>query len=216
MIKNKINWLLVVLVALLVGAVGLLLLWALPEKRGAVLLGLYTIPSHMFVSPFSHEPVLLYYAKTYSALDLTIASTAGALIAGLLDYWLFIPLVHHPRLRTKYVNTGLYKRSVRAFRKWPFWTLVVAGALPIPFYPVKFLAISDHYPLKSYLGSLIVGRTPRYFVLAWAGSMLHMPNWSLIGIALIFLVITVLKSRNGDSAENPDEAPVVTGEYSRE
>ena len=48
-----------------------------PEQSGMVWLGLYTIPSHMFVSPFPHEPVLLFYAKTHPALACAIASIPG-------------------------------------------------------------------------------------------------------------------------------------------
>ena len=52
------------------------------------------------------------------------------------------------------------------------------------------------------LASLIVGRTPRYFALAWAGSMLRLPNWSLIALALVFLVITIVKTRGDSGATN--------------
>ncbi|MDH3217565.1 MAG: VTT domain-containing protein [Candidatus Krumholzibacteria bacterium] len=180
----------------LVLVMGAVLLAALPEARGLVLLGLYTIPSHMFVSPFSHEPLLLYYAKFYPAWGCALASIIGCLVAAVWDYWLFVPLVHKPRLRSKYVTNVLYRKSVHLFRKSPFVTLVVAGLTPVPFYPVKFLSIADGYPLKRYLLALIVGRTPRYYVLAYLGYVLKLPNWSLIVLALVILVIALYQNRS--------------------
>lgn len=169
--------------------------WALPDRRGLVLLGAYTIPSHMFVSPFPHEPMLLYYAKFNPAWECALVSMMGCLVAGFWDYWLFVPLVHHQRVRSKYVNTGLYKRFIGLFRISPFFALVIVGLTPIPFYPVKFLSISDGYPLKRYLAALVVGRGPRYYVLAYLGYVLKLPNWSLVALALVLLGITVYQNR---------------------
>lgn len=187
------------LAVVLVAAAGIL--WAFPLKRGLVWLGLYTIPSHMFVSPFAHEPVLLYYAKSFRAWECAVASTIGCLIAGIWDYWLFVPLIHHPSVRTRYVNTGLYRHSVRLFRRSPFLALVVVGLTPIPFYPVKFLSIADGYPVKRYLAALVVGRAPRYYALAYLGYVLKLPNWSLVALALILLVITIYKSRSESASD---------------
>jgi membrane protein YqaA with SNARE-associated domain len=172
-----------------------------PSFRGLLWLGLYTVPSHMFVSPLPHEPVLLYFAKSYSATPCALTALAGCLIAGLWDFWIFVPLMRHPRVRSKYANIGLYQKSVKLFRKSPFWALVVAAATPFPFYPVKFLSICDHYPLKRYLLALTVGRTPRYWVLAYLGHVFRFPNWSLVVLALAFLVFTVTQSRKEGKAQ---------------
>lgn len=189
------RWRLFSLTLVLVLLAGAALLMALPAKRGLVLLGLYTIPSHMFVSPFSHEPVLLYYAKFYPAWECALASITGCLVAGFWDYWLFVPLIHQPRVRSRYVNTVLYKKSLQLFRKSPFLALVVTGLTPVPFYPVKFLSIADGYPLKRYVLALIVGRTPRYYALAYLGHVLKPPNWSLLVLALVILAVAVYQNR---------------------
>jgi membrane protein YqaA with SNARE-associated domain len=166
-----------------------------PHYRGALWLALYTIPSHMFVSPFSHEPVLLYFSKSYGATVCALASTAGCVVAGMWDYWLFVPLMHHPRVRSRYADIGFYQKSVRLFRKSPFWALVVAGTTPIPFYPIKFLSITDGYPLKKYLLALVVGRTPRYWAIAYLGYVFRFPNWTLVLLALAILVFTLIQAR---------------------
>lgn len=45
---------------------GAIIALASPHLCGLAVLGCYSIPSHMFISPFPHEPVLLYYAKFFS------------------------------------------------------------------------------------------------------------------------------------------------------
>ncbi len=192
---TKRNWVYFGLTAALLASCSACFFVFLPGYRGVLWLALYTIPSHMFVSPLSHEPVLLYFSKSYSATLCTVASTVGCLVAGMWDYWLFVPLMHHPRIRSKYADMSLYQKSVRLFRKSPFWALVLAGFTPFPFYPVKFLSITDHYPLKKYLLSLFVGRTPRYWLTAYLGYVLQLPNWSLVALALLFLVFTIVQSR---------------------
>jgi len=208
------NWLYLGLTAALLAGGSALVFLLVPRERGALWLALYTIPSHMFVSPLPHEPVLLYFSKQYSATICALASTMGCLVAGMWDYWLFIPLMHHSRVRSKYANAGLYQRSVRLFRKSPFWALVFAGLTPLPFYPVKFLSIGDRYPLRKYLLALLVGRAPRYWLIAYLGYVFRFPNWSLIVLALAFLAFTLIQSRReakrkkSADADFPGDAPV--------
>ncbi len=202
---NARNWTYFALSFAGLAACSAILFSAFPAYRGLLKLALYTIPSHMFISPFPHEPLLLYYAKSYPAIHCAFASLIGCLIAGVWDYWLFIPLMHDPRVRSKYAHAGLYKKSVVFFRKSPFWALVVVGLTPMPFYPVKFLSIGDRYPLKRYLLALTVGRTPRYWAIAYLGNKLQLPNWILVAAALAILVFTLVKSRLDKKKESTVE-----------
>jgi membrane protein YqaA with SNARE-associated domain len=168
---------------------------AAPGERGLAWLMLYTIPSHAFISPFPHEPVLLYYSKIYSPWACATASMLGCLAAAVLDYAFVLPLIHHPRIRRRYERARLYQRLLALFRRQPFWALVVAGLTPIPFYPIKFLSLASDYPLRSYLAALVVGRFPRYLALAWFGYVVQPPNWSLVLLALLFLVLGANEER---------------------
>jgi uncharacterized membrane protein YdjX (TVP38/TMEM64 family) len=71
-------------------------------------------------------------------------------------------------------------------------TLVIAGFSPLPFFLFKFFAFSVQYPLWKYLSAVMIGRFPRYFLLAWAGLALDIANEVLIGVfILIFLAYMV-------------------------
>ncbi|MGH7450748.1 MAG: hypothetical protein ACRENG_05350, partial [bacterium] len=64
--KKTCPWLLVTTIAGGIALIGGILIQAMPVNRQLILFGLYSIPSHMFISPFPHEPALLYTAKLYS------------------------------------------------------------------------------------------------------------------------------------------------------
>lgn len=151
----------------------------------------YAIPSNAAVSVFPHEPVVLWFGREGSAWLTAAAAGAGTLVAGFMDHTVFVPVL---RLRSLqgYRKAGWYRKAVEYFMRWPFATLAVAGFLPIPFFPFKFLSFSVGYPLLRYLGALLVARFPRYLLLAWAGSALEVPNGILIGFfALVFLAYAV-------------------------
>jgi membrane protein YqaA with SNARE-associated domain len=159
-----------------------------PGKNSLLLFGMYTIPSHILISPFPHEPMLLWVAKFEPPWTVAIMGTIGACLAGLFDYGLLVPLFSHYAVRSRYEGSGLYLRSLRFFKRFPFGFLVVAGFSPLPFFPFKFISIAGGYPLWKYQTALVVGRTPRYYLLAWLGKEFHFPDWLLVFLALILFI----------------------------
>lgn len=189
-------------------AAGAFLLAAPEEYFGITQLGLYTIPSHVFISPFPHEPVLLGIAKAHDAWACALISTWGALAAGLIDYRWTLPFVHKPGVRAKYIDAALYQKADRWFSKAPFLTLVVTGLTPIPYYPFKFLALASGYSRTRYMWAMVIGRTPRYWMLAYLGYLLQPPTWSLVLLAMIILGMALWgrsKSQPGGETESGEE-----------
>ncbi len=144
----------------------------------------YSIPSNAAISVFPHEPILIYLGNSYDPVTLAIIGTMGTIVAGLLDYFVFVPL-----FSLKSVDIMKRFKGFRRVEKWfnihPFITLSVAGFSPVPFSPFKILAFASNYPLLRYIGSLVAGRMPRYYFLALFGELFQVPNWLLISIALI-------------------------------
>ncbi|MGH7455543.1 MAG: VTT domain-containing protein, partial [bacterium] len=123
----------------------------------------------------------------------TIAGTIGCCIAGLFDYWLLIPLLNHRAVRSKFENARLFQKALAFFHKFPFRMLVIASCTPLPFYPFKFLSLADGYPLWKYQLALVVGRVPRFYMLAVLGFMLQPPTWLLVVLAFAGVIVCVLK-----------------------
>jgi membrane protein YqaA with SNARE-associated domain len=171
------------------GTAALLVLYLSRRAEHSLLLfGLYTIPSHILISPFPHEPMLLWVAKFEPPWAVAAMGTIGACLAGLFDYGLLVPLFSQYAVRSRYEKSRLYLRSLRFFKRFPFLFLVVAGFSPLPFFPFKFISIAGGYPLRKYLAALVVGRTPRYYLLAWLGMELHFPDWLLVGLAIVLFI----------------------------
>jgi uncharacterized membrane protein YdjX (TVP38/TMEM64 family) len=93
----------------------------------------------------------------------------------------FVPVMNLKGL-TGYKEKAWYQKAARLFMKYPFAVIVVAGFTPIPFFPFKFLSFSLRYPLARYLIALLVGRFPRYVLLAWIGHVIQIPTWLLIAV----------------------------------
>jgi len=165
-------------VAVLLAGGALLLL--LPRDRLLTLYGLYTIPSLLFALPFYHEVILLYCAKFYPAFLVALVGTIGTLVAGFFDYWFLGPMLWHRSVRSQYENRRIFQKALAFFRTSPFWMLVIAAYTPIPLVPFKLLSITGRYPLWRYQCAMFLGRAPRYYTLAWFGTIFPVPDWVLV------------------------------------
>ena len=151
---------------------------------GLAALFVYSIPSNTAISLLPHEPMVLLYGSRSNLWVAAAVATAGTAAAGWLDHRIFVPVVNVERL-SGYKSSGLYRRTMELFRRAPFAALVVAGMTPVPFWPFKFLAFSGGYPMRRYLGAIVLGRFPRYAVLLWVGAVFRIPAWVLVAAALL-------------------------------
>lgn len=173
---------------------------------------IYSIPSNAAISVFPHEPILIYLGKSYDPVILAIIGTIGTIVAGLLDYFVFVSLFSLKSIDIMKRSKG-FQRADKWFNIQPFITLSVAGFSPVPFSPFKILAFASNYPLLNYIGSLVVGRMPRYYLLALFGELLQIPNWLLIFLVMIMfafllpLMVQTVSSLIKDNNHKSDVAP---------
>lgn len=144
-------------------------------------LAFYAIPANSAISVFPHEPVVIWYGTVGNIWWTAVAASAGTMVAGFLDHSVFVPIMNLKGL-TGYKEKAWYRKAARLFMKYPFAVIVVTGFTPIPFFPFKFLSFSLHYPLWKYLSALLIGRFPRYALLAWIGYVIRVPTWLLVAI----------------------------------
>lgn len=175
---------------LLIGAVTSVLMLRDFQPDSYLYLAFYAIPSNTALSVFPHEPVLIYFGKFGVLWIVAAAATAGNLVAALMDYAVFVPVLNHRSLRG-YRDKPIYRRALALFGRAPFATVALASFAPVPFWPVKFLSLSGGYPLGRYASAIFVGRFPRYYVLAWLGAALAIPTWALIAVFLVVIGVYV-------------------------
>ena len=73
-----------------------------------------------------------------------------------------------------------------------FVCLVFTGFTPIPFEPFRFAAILARYNLLLYLLAVLVGRFPRYYLIALIGDQFRIPTRSLVILLIVSLAIPII------------------------
>jgi len=165
------------------GALAGLIALVFPAYRPLAAYGLYAIPAHLLISFLPHEPALFYAAKLYPPAAVAGVGTLACVVAIMLDYWLIGWFVNHQLVRPRMESSRWFQLARRWFRKAPFILILGSALAPVPFYPVKILAIASDYPLRRFALALVPGRFPRFWALALAGGQVQASNRSLIWLA---------------------------------
>lgn len=181
--------------------VGMLVLALVPDLAGVFLLGAYCIPANSVV-PIPHEPAMLYFAKYYHPFWCALAGTVGSLIACFADYAMVGAALRHRALASTR-NSPLFQWSTKWMRRYPFAITVLFSFLPLPISIVRILAPAVEYSVRRYMLAQIVGRFPRFYILAWIGYTVQLPTWVIVclGFGLVFTFFL-----SGGSAEEEVEA----------
>ncbi len=180
--RFTIKWNFVIFSLLVATMAGVVVYNLFPDYVGLVSLFFYIIPSNSFI-PFPHEPAIIYYGKMYGPTITTLTAIIPTIIACIIDYAVLTPVFTRTRLRTM-KESGIYKKLIYYYDKAPFLTNFFAALSPVPFSPVRILSVASAYPLWKYSCSVVLGRIPRYYFLAFSGTLLNIPNW----VILIFFV----------------------------
>jgi membrane protein YqaA with SNARE-associated domain len=172
---------------------GTFVLWLVPDLAGVFLLGAYCIPANSIV-PIPHEPAILYFAKFYDPFWCALAGTIGSLIASFSDYAMVGAALRHRSL-AKTRNSRLFQWSTRWMKRAPFAITVLFSFTPLPISIVRILAPAVEFPVRRYLLAQIVGRFPRFYILAWIGHVVLIPTWILIGLFVVLLAMFFIGAR---------------------
>ena len=127
----------------------------------------YSIPGNSFIL-LPHEPGVLYAGTLYNTAVVALVGGLATIPASTIDYQLFkraLRLGFMAQVR----QSRLSDFARRAFSIQPWWTTVMFAFSPIPFYPVRIAAPLSDYPATRYVTAVLIGRVPRYFLLAWGG-----------------------------------------------
>ncbi len=153
----------------------------------------YSFVSNVFIAIVPHEPGMIYFGKLFPPVLVAAVGGLGTAAAAFLDYHSFSRVVRIKRLQRLYRDKHLYELARRFFQRYPTATLAVAGFLPLPFAPFKFMAVSSGHTEEQYIFAVAVGRIPRYYLLALLGSAWNLPNEGIL-ILLVALVLVSVAS----------------------
>jgi membrane protein YqaA with SNARE-associated domain len=183
---------------------GIVVLALVPDLSGVFLLGAYCIPANSVV-PVPHEPAMLYFAKFYDPFWCALAGTIGSLIACYADYAMVGAAMRHRALTTTR-NSRLFQWSTKWMKRYPFAITVLFSFTPLPIAIVRILAPAVEYPVRRYMLAQIVGRFPRFYILAWIGHTVMIPTWIIIGLGVVLLLAFFIgASAVEDDGEDEDD-----------
>ena len=175
----------------MMAAVFLVTRYLFPQYSRLFFLFLYSIPGQFIIAIIPHEPTIFYYSKDFSPLSVTLAALLGTLFAEYLNYMLVSLFLKIPKI-DELRKHKTFTKATHYFLKLPFVSLVIAAITPVPFYPFRIIAPASEYPLKKYLLALIVGRTPRFYILAYFGYAVPLPNEIIIALFILLFAISVI------------------------
>ncbi len=195
-----------------VAAAGLAIVTLAPSLTGLWLLGLYCIPSNSIL-PIPHEPGVLYVARFYSPLEITLAATTASAVVAIADYALVEAAMRHPRVQGAR-DARLMRWAVRWMTRFPFAIIVAFSLVPVlPISVIRALAPFSGYPLRRYIAAIVVGRLPRFYLLAWLGQAILIPGWVLLLVTVATLAMMFVGSTptplDDDDEDEPDAEEVL-------
>jgi membrane protein YqaA with SNARE-associated domain len=187
---------------------GTVVLLFVPDLAGVFLLGAYCIPANSIV-PIPHEPAILYFAKFYDPFWCALAGTIGSLIACYADYAMVGAAMRH-RALAKTRNSPLFQWSTKWMKRYPFLITVLFSFTPLPIAIVRILAPAVEYNVRRYMLAQIVGRFPRFYILAWIGHTVMIPTWIIIGLGILLVGMFFLGAsavEDDDDVDDDDGEP---------
>lgn len=198
------RWRVLVLSVAVFVITSLLLIALLPIHDGLNLLLFFACMTVSCTSiPLPTPLMVVSRGQEFDPLLIALVGGIGTCIACLIDYEVLSYLVKYVSNKSENVarlkDTRVCQFTVRFFNKMAFISIVIAGATPIPFEPIRWLAIGVKYSRLKYTLAVFIGRAPRYYLLAWIGDQLielnllqFEGNLNKILFGIIFLTITIV------------------------
>lgn len=185
---------------------GLAIMILAPDLVGVFLCTLYAIPSNS-VFPIPHEPGLLYFAKFYDPVWIAAAATFGSVVVSFADYAMVESMLRRSRLAQQTRDSRLMQWGVKWMKRWPFGVVVVFSLMPLPISIIRVLAPVSGYPIGRYIAAQIVGRFPRFLILAMIGHAIQLPTWLLVTVTLALTGTLYAAGRDKSAGDAELEAP---------
>jgi membrane protein YqaA with SNARE-associated domain len=146
----------------------------------------YSFPSEFLIAVVPHEPILIYFGKFYAPLTVAAVAIVSTLMTEALNYSAF-KYITDTQIFQKIRHKKTVNKITQLFQRSPFLAIWIAGFTPVPFYPFRFLVVLARYPLFRYILALLLSRTPRFYILAYLGHAIDIPDYLLIVLFVILI-----------------------------
>ena len=142
--------------------------------------------------PLPTPPYVIALGKVFHPGIVALAGAVGNVIAAFVEYQLLLWIFSKTELQHRVETNLIFQRFSYYFRRMAFVCLVFTGFTPIPFEPFRFAAILIRYNLPLYLLAVLLGRFPRYYLIALIGEQFQIPTRYLIILLIVSLAIPLI------------------------
>jgi len=139
--------------------------------------------------PAAYEPMLLLFGKLYPPLLIAMLGAVLSVAMEALNYRLYGWVAHLPRLDTLR-QKAVSGRLVKLFERRPFLVVFLFGLLPAPDWGARILGVIAGYPADRYLLAFLLGRIPKFWVLASVGEALPLSDRTVLIGAILVTVLS--------------------------
>ncbi len=156
------------------------------------------------IIPLPTPPYVIALGKVFDPVLVALAGSVGNCIAAFVEYRLLLWIFSKTELQSRLETSRIFQRFSYYFRRMAFVCLIFTGFTPIPFEPFRFAAILAGYNLTLYLLAVLLGRFPRYYLMALLGDRFQIPTHYLIILLILLITIPVVGMlvRRYTSADN--------------
>lgn len=178
------RWDLVIRSAGIAALLGIPTIIIFPRAIPLVWLAVLAIPANSPLSPIipaAFEPLIMEAAKYERAIWVTLVALCTYMYMEYLNWHAYAWVLGRRALKGLREHRWI-KRSLKYFAYAPFGTVIFFAFTPMPFWAIRTLAILDGYPIRTFMTATAIGRFPRLFAYAWAGSIFRIPTLVLVGI----------------------------------
>ncbi len=141
--------------------------------------------------PLPTPPYVIALGKAFDPSIVALIGAIGNCIAACVEYYLLIWFFSKTKLQQSVENNRIFQKFSDYFRRAAFMCLIFTGFTPIPFEPFRFAAILAGYNLWLYLLAVLLGRFPRYYLIAVIGDQFQIPTHYLIILLIILFIVLI-------------------------
>lgn len=150
------------------------------------------------LTPIGFEPILMAYGKVVSPIVVAVVGVFAQLLTEYVNYHLYDAALRTELLR-RTRESRMVARVLHWYRAAPFLTTVVVAFTPLPYWTLRITAPLSRYPMSRHLTATAVGRLPRLWAYAAAGTLLPFSSGAILGVGLgasaLFAVAYLVRRR---------------------
>lgn len=190
-LSNRSKTIFFILQLLFVGVV--FVLWftfeSIQTSKSLWILFLCAFPSNFISGIIPFDPMVIYFGKYHPIFWVIFVGVVSTLLVEGINYSV-LTTISNLKCIVQIRESRFVKKIINLFHNSPFLAIVIAGLLPLPFYPFRMLVIFSGYPFLKYLLALLISKTLRMSCLVLIGHQLNIPDHLIFSIFIGIIIIT--------------------------